>query len=387
MADEYTYLIALLRCALRGTAAMEKPENLSWKSIYALAAKHGVTVLAYSAVDASALASDAAVFDLWSESCAKIITKRVNQEHELVRLAALFAKEELPYMPLKGSCIKDLYPAMEYRDMTDLDILIPANESARAHALMLREGYSPIATTSHNTEYIKRPYLVVELHTNLVPRECEYFPYYEEPWKRARKTDAPFCHDLSNEDLYIYQLAHTAKHYYGCGTGLRSVMDVYVFLTKHRSALDESYLAREFDKLGLRGFRETIEELAFYWFSQRTGALSDDGAEMAHYIRSSSTYGSQGGRDENYVRRHMRKGKSARAAKFSFYMTIVFPGRKELAYTYAALHKAPILLPFFWVVRGVRVLVSKPRSIVKQYRRTKKIRTYEEIKMDISGKK
>ena len=41
------YLLELLRSALNNTTSKEKPEDVSWNAVYALAHKHSVTALAF----------------------------------------------------------------------------------------------------------------------------------------------------------------------------------------------------------------------------------------------------------------------------------------------------------------------------------------------------
>ena len=57
---------------------------------------------------------------------------------------------------------------------------------------------------------------------------------------------------LSQEDFYLYVTSHEYKHYSAGGTGLRSVLDTYVYLQK--AAPDMDYVTAEAEKLGMAEF-------------------------------------------------------------------------------------------------------------------------------------
>ena len=373
------YLLELLRCALHDEIPSDKPAEASWQAVFQLAKRHSVSALAWQSVSRLPELIDPAVNEAWSTLNSKLIGKYFNQEHELDVLSSLLAEEKIPHMPVKSVWLRPLYPQPFEREMCDLDILIPEEDAERAHDIAIDSGYTMMEelTTSHNTEYVKKPYLALELHTFLAPKESSHFSYYEDIWQRAVPTDTPYYYSLTLEDQYIYLLAHTKKHYNLSGTGIRSYLDIYVFLSHHQDQLDRAYIEAELKKLQIYEFAVAAEALAFSWFSKERLPLSEAAEEMAYYVFSGATYGQANGKDKNALRSLMADGKSAKQARFSFFMRIVFLPYDKMMVQFPSLKKVPFLLPFYWIWRWILVLITKPRQVIRQYRRVKKIDVFD----------
>ncbi len=372
------YLLELLRCGVNDTVPREKPAGSSWEEIYALARRHSVTVLAFYTLRTRKTDLPAALAASWEEQSAKLLTQYINQEHELARLCSIFEQEHIPYMPLKGSCIRKFYPSPETREMCDLDILVPPESEEQTHKILLANGYSYIAshTTSHNREYHKAPYLNIEMHTALYPQECAESAYFNDVWMRADRFGDSYAYRLSWNDFFVFAIAHTYKHYYRIGTGIRSVLDIYVMKKALREQLDEDYIRTELKKLSMLTFYETISELAESWFFPDHTAPVGAVEEMARNILCGTTYGVNQGAVQNAVAGYMLRGKSASGAKLSVTIRKVFPSRAFMKSMYPMLEKSPFLLPFCWVARWFRILFTEPKKLSEFFRNLRKKNLY-----------
>lgn len=372
------YLLELLRCGVNNTIPSAKPEEVSWEAVYALAKRHSVSALAFYALRTRKDELPAALAEKWEEQNAMLLTKYVNQEHESSQLCSMFEQEQIPYMPLKGSCIRDLYPEPYLREMSDLDIMVQEKDITAASSIAQTMGYSVGSGANYHVELLKKPYMCLELHLNLVPTDSPFFKYYSQPWKFARATGMSYRRVMTKEDYYVYMLAHTAKHYYWTGTGIRSLLDAFLFNRAYRTELDLDYVAAQLEELKIVDFSEQIEALTELWFSvnPQCNRISCDTAEMRCYILNSSTYGTAKNYDQNVVRGYISNGKSLRGAKLAMYMHMTFLPLCEMKGMYPILKKVPVLLPFCWVVRWFRILIRKPSSITAQYRRISEIELY-----------
>ena len=83
-------------------------------------------------------------------------------------------------------------------------------------------------------------------------------------------------------------LAHEYKHFSHRGTGMRSLMDVYVFLNAHPN-LDWNYINTELQKLKLTEYEKHSRNLAQKVFKNE--ALSEDETEQLMMYMDSSVYG------------------------------------------------------------------------------------------------
>ena len=71
-----------------------------------------------------------------------------------------------------------------------------------------------------------------------------------------------------------YMTAHEYKHYSAGGTGLRSLLDVYLFLRKFGKSLDFDYISQEAEAWGFTEFEGLNRSLALRLFPGE--ALTED---------------------------------------------------------------------------------------------------------------
>lgn len=368
------YFIELLRCELHDKVACPKPQEISWNDIFEYAKSQSLSAMAYSAICKSGFDIEPELKNEWKTQCSKNLVKCFNQEHECERICNALSDAGIKNMPLKGSVIRSLFPAPELREMCDLDILIKPEEMERAHAMMLADGYSYIEnhTTSHNREYHKLPYMNVEVHTYLVPQEGSLFSYYSDFWDRVLCTDNKLICRMTWNDCYIFLLAHAYKHFFLRGTGIRSVMDIYVMREKLKDVLDRVYIENELKQLEIFEFAEHFERLADCWFGEEESEIPQDLLYYHYRVLESGTYG-----DFNIMKtqalRHMQDGKSFQSAKRTMAVTKVFPSYKYMKTMYPCLRYLPFLLPLFWVVRWTATLLTKPKKISTYFGKLKNL--------------
>ena len=203
-----------------------------------------------------------------------------------------------------------------------------------------------------------------EMHRSLFgpSHDGALFNYYNDIWDKAvPDEDHGYRFRLSPGDFYLYMIAHEYKHYSGGGTGLRSLLDTYVYL-KHYD-LDTDYVGTESEKLGIGNFEQTNRHLALHLFEDGTLSdgfcLPDEEQSMLDYILSSGTYGNLANDVRNQVCRYGRWGylKSRLTLPYD-----VMKGR------YPVLEKVPLLYPFCWLHRLIRGFVCNHRAVMRQLR-------------------
>ena len=163
-------------------------------------------------------------------------------------------------------------------------------------------GYDPRHFGSGNHDcYYKPPCLNFEMHRALFDKSHDekIYGYYKDVESRLIRGTG-FERRFTPEDFYLYFLSHEYKHYDGGGTGLRSLLDTYVYLS--RTSLNMEYVASEAGKLGLREFEERNRSLSLHLFSGEEMTEAD--REMLAYILSSGTYGTVTHQVENKMRKN-----------------------------------------------------------------------------------
>jgi len=356
------YFLELLRCALHGKPARPKPQEVSWNELFAYAKAQSLATMAYSAIQASGFDVGEELAREWSARCSLNLVKYFNQEHACEALCRTFSEAGIQHMPLKGSVIRDLFPAPEMREMCDLDILVRPEDVERAHAVMLESGYSFMEehTTSHDRDYQKLPYLNVEIHSYLVPKESKMFPYYEHFWDHTALEDNSLTCRMGWDDCYIFMMAHAYKHFLN-GTGIRSVLDVYLMRDKLKDQFDREHICAELKTLGILDFAVRFERLADCWFAEEKTEIPEDLQFYHSRVLESSTYG-----DNSVLKakamQYIVEGKSLRYAKRKVAISKVFPPYSNMKEKYPCLKYLPFLLPLFWVIRWISSIIVNPKK-------------------------
>lgn len=219
--------------------------------------------------------------------------------------------------------------------------------------------------------YFKQPVSNFEMHTGLFgeANKPEIYEYYKNVKERLIKDENnSFGYHFSNENLYIYLTAHEYKHFSASGTGLRSLLDTYVFLKKYGTQLDMEYISDETKKLGINDFEQQNRSLALHLFGD--SKLTENDSEMLEYVISSGTYGTLRNSIENSVKQNGggKKGKIAYIkSKLFLPLDIV-----KAAYPFYYKHKA--LLPVLFVYRLGKAVTVKRNQTKRTIKILKKIK-------------
>ncbi|WP_316630570.1 nucleotidyltransferase family protein [uncultured Ruminococcus sp.] len=280
------------------------------------------------------------------------------------------------FCPLKGIILKDDYPLFGMREMTDNDILCDPLRMADIKAVMENLGYECTSYNEwHHDTYAKSPCLEFEMHHSLfkdeqMPLFTEYYADIFDKLIPAENAEYRF----TDEDFYIYMLAHEYKHFSHFGTGMRSLTDVYVFLKTHPD-LDWEYLETELSKLKLTEFEQHSRELANKVFTNTT-LTEDETEQLLHFYLDSSLYGSIENGEYNNLTRTL-DGEDNKKVKAKYFLNRFFISGKVLEKNYPFFYRHKYLLPFLYVYRPFKGLITHPKGIIHD---TKKVVKYKSPK-------
>jgi len=319
----------------------------------------------------------------------KSVFKTAQQVCEIKKVEEVFEEKGIRCQPMKGSRMKFMYPTYEMREMGDIDILVQSEDMSEADKCLKEMGYTLEQSIKHHDIYKKKPYAVLEMHRAMYDRTVNKTQYeYFSDMSRAKKREGKsYIYDFTNEDFYVYMMAHMAKHFYVKGCGIRNLVDVYVYNNKYAANFDKDYVKEQLKVCGIATFTEHMEKLANIWLGEEE---SDDFYdELFLYMLDSGIYG----KDENGIwnRFAEEKMKDKQATAGHLKMWYVFPPLSYMAEDYPYLHDYPFLLPVTWVIRGVGGILGKrgmqKRKMLKTIEEGK-IKTYQTIyqRMDMHFK-
>lgn len=348
--DAWQLLLELIGVAVCGKRPTEElkaactQEKL--EEAYTLGAKHDLAHLVGQGAAKLQLA-DSLALQKCKEAAMQALIRHTRQELAYQNACNLLEKEEIPYIPLKGSVLRQWYPEPWFRTSCDIDILVREERLPRARRLLEEAGWKFIGTSSHDISLLSPEGVHLELHHTTL-EDCispEGAGIMEGIWEDARPAPGRrYCMTLSDGLFYYYHMAHMAKHFLSGGCGVRSFLDIWIL--NHVAEADVAARKALLEKGGLTGFARAAEKLTEIWFSGKP--MDEQSKSFETFVLGGGTYGNL----ENQVALQQAK----KGSKLRFVWDRIFLPYSFLKYSYPVLQKHKWLTPVFWVVRWFRLL-------------------------------
>ena len=312
------------------------------------------------------------VGDSWNEAIAKSIRKVVLFDAERAQILSYMESRGIWNLPLKGIILKELYPSVGMRQMSDNDILFDADYSDTMRDYMVDRGYESVSFGQGNHDvYKKAPVYNFELHRALYGStgRKEWVDYYADVKERLIRDENSFYgYRMRDEDFYVYITCHAYKHYSGSGTGVRTLLDFYVYLRSHPD-MDMEYIKQECRVLGIEEFERESRSLCRKLFSDSVwenadirdveDSLSSSEKDMLAYYLTSGVYGSYDRLVSNRIERFQSENRGA--SKFRYLLHRLFPEMDVYREYYPFFYRHKLLLPAGWLYRIIRLTYDKDR--------------------------
>ena len=363
MKQEVQYLFEIIKYILNNkTGEIAVPtEDMDWDALYKLAQSHSILNLVHYGVEClpPEHRPDEQMCKILYQSSVNAIVRNYNQIEGVDELFRKFEEEGIYALAVKGICTKKYYPQTDMRTMGDVDLLYKSEQDAQVKKAMRELEYDRTVEGRKHDIYSRRPYMAMEMHRELVSADSIYSSYYENVWERVESKEGyQYIKELSIEDEYIYTIVHLARHFQDGGIGIRFVMDVYVY--NHIKDMDWSYIETELKELKLWEFFGKISRLAEMWFGNDIKVEENNSlyAELTTYIISNGTFGSS---------KNAAAISAVKKGRFQTLWSAIFPSFKSMKSMFVWLDKWPILLPYAWVLRGLRSITSKQRRMNIKY--------------------
>ncbi|MBQ4465106.1 MAG: nucleotidyltransferase family protein [Oscillospiraceae bacterium] len=325
-------------------------QTIDLPALYCLAKFHSVRAAVCIALERAGIHEDH-----FYQAYKKAVHKNILFDMERTAIFEEFEKHGIWYMPLKGSILKDLYPETGMREMSDNDVLYDADFQMQVKEIMVARGYTAeIVGIGNQDVYKKQPVLNFEMHTSLVSEQKKNpdYAYYHNIRQRLRKdTDNQFGYHFTDEDFYVFMTDHEWKHFSCSGTGIRSLLDCYLYCKVKGDSLDWDYITQQCSQLGFADFEQERRALAMKVFStMQLPELHDAELALLMEYLIAGTYGT--------VQNRIKKGLASQS-KAGYILHMLFPSMEYLKNNVGFVRKLPVLYPVGVVYRFGRALVSR----------------------------
>lgn len=363
----------------------ENSQKIYIGRIYYIAKKHNLVSIMAQAMEKLGFESDSDIWKRWLKEKNQLIYKSVLMDVEREAIQDFFEKNNIWYMLLKGMVIRKYYPAPELREMADNDILFDNKYSKEVYEFMTARGYKcDDYNKGYHDEYLKPPAYNFEMHRQLVSSKerPKWYEYYKDvksilikDTNENRETAANSeSNNTSNQfyfsdnDFYVYFIVHTYKHFLNSGMGLRTVLDVYLYVSNLQEKLDFDYIEEQLKKLDAYNFEQTFRSMAFKMFDENLedrkwwDLFDVKEQEMLSYVLDAGTYGNL----ENSVAHKMgytkgEKKKTSDKAKYIFRR--LFPSMDTIEEFFPFFYKHKWAIPFLYIYRIGKIPFTRRKKV------------------------
>lgn len=310
-------------------------------------------------------------FDSWESNFNLNVRNLTLFEEERKQLFEFMSDNNIWFAPLKGIVLKDYYPHEYARIMSDNDILFDMSKSQEVIDYFVKKAYTPIKynTDKRHLCFHKKPCFNFELHKQLFVDYGNEYLFY----KFFKDVNNRLCGDacfksLSKEDFYLYILCHYRRHFLITGSGLRPIIDIFVFLKNN--TLNWNYINSSLKALNLTNFESINKSLAFKLFDHPDGliGLTNDEKAILDVAFSNTPNGSisflLNSKVEETINNDVKINK------------LLFPNLDHMQYHGLKHAKYKIFIPIYWIQYNYRRIktygFSNSVSSIKKILKSKK---------------
>ncbi len=293
------------------------------------------------------------VFEKFLVAQSLAIYRYEQQVHEYGKVAQALEQSKIPYIALKGVCMREYYPEGWMRTSSDTDILVKKEDKKRAVETIINNcGFEMRSSYKTETSLVSKSGMCIELHHT--SNENSMFSLQEDVWEYSVADEGACRYVMAPEMFYFHQVAHMAKHQKSSGCGIKPFVDIY--LLNEKSEMDRAKVQEILERHGLAKAEKVFVRSARVWFD---GLESD---ELTDIVRKRVLMAGSYGNDVTFKRTlHSRRG-----GKIGFILWLFLPDRQEMERRYPVLKEHPRRLPLYHIKRwGHLIFKGRIKSSAK----------------------
>ena len=352
MTKEKEYFIYLLNCCLNHKIPSYL-YDLDWQGVYNLSEIHNVCAFVTSTLKKLPAEHQPVgeVRSAFNQQLGYTVMSCDKKSALLSRLRAIFDKNHIDYMFVKGALLKELYPVPEFRTSGDFDVIVRPEMFDCAVRALLSEN-AEITDRLADTYSFRIDDMLIELHKH----SDVGVAYFEDMFSLARQETAyEYRLDLYNHLLYV--ICHMLKHFAYQGAGIRMLMDVDV-LIRSAQPFDEKRFYAMCETAGVLQSAKTLISLSNYFFDTPAKAdidFAEDRELLSLFEKVMLDGGSfgfeQGTLGAYYLTKGMKSNKPTLLNKIRGLSVFLFPERDYIINRYPYAAKNAFCLAFAYLQR------------------------------------
>lgn len=332
-------MVYLSACALTHTKPdANRVQTMDLEALFKMCCSHSLEALVFWVLEpvCDPAMRETPILAEWRSHYHGALRKNILMEIERTRVFAFLEQQNIWYMPLKGTILRQYYPLPELRQMCDTDILYDKSYRQTVCDWFVKNGYdAKCVDLACDDCFYKKPVYNFEMHRRLFDESHDpvWVKYYTGVENKLLTTEGSSLRRFRDEDFYVYLLAHGTKHHDNGGTGLRTLLDCFVYRRAKAAEWDTAYIGAQLEQLGLTDFERMLCDLCDSLFTaENPGSIKNLSAEQKQeleYILFSGTYGTK----ENMVKHGLEKigdTDSLTAQKIKYLRKRLFPCKMDM---------------------------------------------------------
>ncbi len=368
MNTHHKQLFKAVQCALEATPFLET--IIDQKTFFKLARENGVSGMLYPVFkdsDISAVFKEALYKDYLAYHRQDIL-----QEDVVNTLTELFNTKAISHIFLKGVHLKKLYPEPYMRSMGDIDLLVKVLDYKTARQHLSAHAFTLWAESEQHSNFTHESNIEVELHPKLTRDfNPQIARFLKDPWSHSTQASKQ-TYTLELEFELIYLLVHTKRHMEDSGIGLRTILDVGLFLKHYINVLSKETIDAYLDETNLSKFFNTLVYLNEHYFGlitfSNTPLKEETTLAITEFILKSGVHG-HGASFNPFLSRFSSKRRQGKG-RIIVVLAILFPSFTSMKGMYPWLKFLPFLYPLTWLIRWIKLVFLKTR---RTFRKIKKL--------------
>ncbi len=375
-------LVGIVSSIIRQNELHVNFNRIDWERMYRIADYHKVANIVYLAI----LGYSESVPERWRERFFGRYQESLqfgeNYKESIQEVLAWLDARNISCTVLTSEIVREFYRIPEAADTSPLRIYLDEESYTLARGYLIDLGYEVEATYEGTGErFSEISAIPVELYYAFPFRATRYIKEMRRLLETACEREGyKRIHALSVESEFVYRMASVAYHYVTDEVTMREIIELQVFHKTFRDRIRMDAVQKKLKDFEIDGLAEKLLRISYMWFGDRKDTYYDGLPEdMSVYdileerlltrgIINHET-DSQAVKLEKSVRKELekeKKGERIRQLKVKMKECLesvmrvfrwIFPDYHYMASIYPILEKLPVLLPVFWVFRGIRLLI------------------------------
>lgn len=343
--------------------------SANYEEIFKLASIHKVVPLIYESAckTESFKEVDRNLSNYFKTSSIQIIYSQIQRSDRFLQLYKEFNDAGIKLLVFKGIILRELYHIPDERISGDEDLLVEDKNLNKVIEILEANNMERVLSDEEEADvyhyFCKRTGLHLELHTTLFgensPTNKKMGQIFKNVFQNSDtvKINSVEVHTFSINEHFLYVICHAIKHFVSCGTGIRQVCDIMMYINKYEKDINWDYIWREITSLGYDTLLVNMIQISIDYLGLDENKIVYEKNKNSYYINTESLiedimeggiYGFSTQARLNSANMSLDALNEESKSKLKSNFAAIFPKVENLKGRYKYLERYPVLLPVAW---------------------------------------